>query len=66
MAQKISNNIVRICKGCGQEFRPHARKQFYCGELRDFICEYCGKTFQATCSSGVKRTCSSTWEWVAK
>ena len=58
MAQNISNNITRICKGCGKEFKPHARKQFYCGEIRDFTCKVCGKIFQATCSSSVKHTCS--------
>lgn len=59
MSQKISDTLRRICKGCGQEFKPHARKQFYCGEVRQFVCAVCGKEFEAICSNQTKSTCST-------
>jgi len=59
LPQHISENIKRICKGCNNEFKPHARKQFYCGELRVFKCKNCGKEFEAICNSSVKATCSA-------
>lgn len=59
MPQSISNDIIRTCKRCGQEFKPHARKQFYCGEVRQFKCIYCGNTFEAICNSQTKSTCST-------
>lgn len=58
MPQKISSSLVRICKGCGREFHPHARKQFYCNQEIDKVCSYCGKTFKTVCSPYTKITCS--------
>lgn len=60
MPQFISSDIVRVCKICGQEFRPHARKQYCCGEIRTKKCAWCGKEFEYICKPDFnKATCSS-------
>lgn len=59
MPQSISPDIVRICKLCGQEFHPRARKQQCCGEVRVKQCAWCGKDFEYICSPDKnKLTCS--------
>lgn len=59
MGQTISSDIIRICKGCGKEFHPHARKQFYCNEEIEKTCVYCGTSFRTICTSSSKITCST-------
>lgn len=61
MPQTISNNITRICRLCGQEFKPHARKQYCCGEIRKKACIQCGNEFEYVCNpdGARKLTCST-------
>lgn len=57
--QYISPNIMRICRICGKEFHPTARKQFCCNERRIINCAVCGKPFEIICNSEhIKETCS--------
>ena len=60
MPQKIDDSLMRICKGCGKEFHPSARKQFYCNCEKSRICEICEKEFTYKCDSmnHSKTTCS--------
>ena len=59
MPQSISPDIIRICKICGNEFHPKARKQKCCGQVRIKQCAYCGKDFEYVCNpDGNKMTCS--------
>ena len=59
MPQSISPDLIRICKLCGQEFHPTARKQFCCNQMRPRRCEYCGQEFLSLCSTANKTaTCS--------
>lgn len=59
MPQTISSDIIRVCKICGQEFHPHARKQYCCGEVRVKKCAWCGKEFEYICKPDFnKATCS--------
>lgn len=59
MPQSISPDIIRICKLCGREFHPKARKQYCCNEMVPRKCEYCGKEFLSLCSTAnTKTTCS--------
>ena len=61
MGQTIDSNIIRVCKICGEEFHPGARKQFCCGQPKIKICAVCGKPFTIICTTkGSKKiTCSS-------
>jgi len=59
MPQNISSNLTRICKVCGQEFHPTARKQFCCGRDIKKKCVICGSEFDGKCTtSDNKMTCS--------
>lgn len=59
MPQSISPDIIRICKLCGQEFHPTARKQFCCNQMKPRKCEACGKEFLTLCSTAnTTSTCS--------
>lgn len=59
MPQKIDSSIIRVCKLCGKEFHPHARKQFCCNEVRTVYCKVCGKPFEVVCNtSSYRSTCS--------
>lgn len=62
MPQSISSDIIRVCKLCGKEFKPRARKQYCCGEIKVKQCAQCGKNFEYLCTTdGVKKmTCSPT------
>ena len=61
MPQTIDENIVRICKLCGEEFHPTARKQYCCGQPKIRICVICGKEFTTLCTTkkANRMTCSS-------
>lgn len=59
MSQKISPNIIRTCKICGQQFHPTARKQSCCNQIKLQTCEICGKQFEIICNtSDTRTTCS--------
>lgn len=59
MPQKISPDIIRTCKLCGQEFHPTSRKQYCCNQMKPRKCVYCGREFLALCSTAeTKKTCS--------
>lgn len=59
MPQQISADITRICKVCGDEFHPTARKQACCNKLKDRVCPICGHVFQVKCTTTPqKETCS--------
>lgn len=60
MPQSISPDIIRICKVCGEEFHPTARKQACCNQMKPRKCAVCGKEFMTLCStSNTKSTCST-------
>lgn len=60
MPQKISQDIVRVCPGCGKEFHPTARKQTYCGKEVVRYCVVCKSPFTVKCTArnNNKQTCS--------
>ncbi len=59
MPQTISPDLIRICRLCGSEFHPKARKQYCCNEMRPRTCECCGKEFLSLCSTAnTVATCS--------
>lgn len=40
---------TKICRVCGQAFKPASSRQVDCGKPLEKICEICGKTYSSKC-----------------
>jgi len=55
----VSNNLPpRICRQCGEEFKPTNVKQHYCNQEKSKSCPICSKLITYKCGPFVKETCS--------
>lgn len=55
----IGENVIRICKLCGNSFHPKTNRQMCCMETKSKICPICGKSFDYICTtSSPHNTCS--------
>ncbi len=55
----IGENVIRICKLCGNRFHPKTNRQMCCMETKIKVCPVCGKSFEYICTtSSTHNTCS--------
>lgn len=58
-SKTISDDVIRVCKLCGNTFHPRTNRQMCCMETKIKICPVCGKSFDYICTTSLSHnTCS--------
>ena len=55
----IGDDVIRVCKLCGNTFHPRTNRQMCCMEIKIKICPVCGKSFDYTCTTSLSHNACS-------